>query len=704
MEEEMVEDTVNEEEVEYNFTAYEIDLEYEFDASRFFDFSRAESPLEARQAELWFDSAGSYPPSRVESMNLCEGDSDVEVDREISAMGTQYGDGEGQDKETSSTVHIGSQQKFQDHSHKLPSGLTFYNHMEKNVNSQNQTKLSMKPACPRTSTLMKPTASQLAKQNRPFQAGYSRSHTSVLDKTSKSSASTSVIENQAAKRQKLEGGLLRKPHSGSLKCSLMRITEDYNSKQVAGTVQLQQTNFVHKVPQREGFLDGSSRAKPRITIPRDPDLETAQRAQRTRTKSSKEETVTSTVRRFKALPLNRKILEAPSLLPKRSTPRLPDFQEFHLKTSERAMQHSSAVLKSTFLCNLSDKELPKCTTNLTIDHGNREPGRPSLMNNASRPDGCQSSHSFKALPLNKKILTSKGDLGIFRNNKKETTVPMEFNFQTDKRFHNNLPIELFNKLSLASETQPVANSESKVTGPISTLTKGSKENRWACFQQGNEIKQPAKLKLPPFGGKQQPSADEGKDELSTASGISWSTSKPQAITNRAVPHTPNPKTMATRGFLIAIIIAAVAAPAFATDYVVGDNAGWKLGVNYTAWAEGKDFFVGDRLIFQYGQGAHNVQRVNGTAFQQCMVPSPPEALTTGNDVITLATPGRKWYICGVGNHCASGMKLVINVASAEAPAMAPAPSTATSAAANHQKSPVGSCVWIIAALAMLMLI
>ncbi|XP_011081080.1 protein TPX2 isoform X1 [Sesamum indicum] len=529
MDEKMVDDTVNEEEVEYNFTAYEIDLDYEFDASRFFDFSRAESPLEARQAELWFDSAGSYPPSPfvarlvpreeilmgninispkskgVESMNLCEGDSDVEVDREISAMGTQYGDGEGQDKETSSTVHIASQQKFQDHSQKLPSGLTFYNHMEKNVNSQNQTKLSMKPTCPRTSTLMKPTASQLAKQNRPFQAGYSRSHTSVLDKTSKSSASTSVIENQAAKRQKLEGGLLWK---------------------VAGTVQLQQTNFVHKVPQRDGFLDGStSRVKPRITIPRDPELETAQRAQRTRTKSSKEETVTSTVRRFKALPLNRKILEAPSLLPKRSTPRLPDFQEFHLKTSERAMQHSSAVLKSTVPCNLSDKqELPKCTSNSTIDHGNREPGRPSLMNNASRPDGCQSSHSFKALPLNKKILTSKGDLGIFRNNKKETTVPMEFNFQTDKRFHNNLPIEQFNKLSLASETQPVANSESKVPGPFSTLAKGSKENRWACFQQGNEIKQPSKLKLPPFGGMQQPSADEGKDELSTASGISWSKS------------------------------------------------------------------------------------------------------------------------------------------------------------------------------------
>lgn len=69
MEEEMVEHAAEEEEeeeeeVEYTFTAYEIDLDYEFDAARFFDFSHDESPLQARQAELWFHSAGSYPPSR----------------------------------------------------------------------------------------------------------------------------------------------------------------------------------------------------------------------------------------------------------------------------------------------------------------------------------------------------------------------------------------------------------------------------------------------------------------------------------------------------------------------------------------------------------------------------------------------------------------------------------------------------------------
>lgn len=58
MDEEMVD------EIAEPFVAVEIDLDYEFDAVRYFDFSRDESPAEARQAELWFESAKSYPPSR----------------------------------------------------------------------------------------------------------------------------------------------------------------------------------------------------------------------------------------------------------------------------------------------------------------------------------------------------------------------------------------------------------------------------------------------------------------------------------------------------------------------------------------------------------------------------------------------------------------------------------------------------------------
>ena len=66
-------------------------------------------------------------------------------------------------------------------------------------------------------------------------------------------------------------------------------------------------------------------------------------------------------------------------------------------------------------------------------------------------------------------------------------------------------------------------------------------------------------------------------------------------------------------------------------------------------------------VFRYPIGKHNVFRVNGTQFQQCAISAANEALTTGYDVITLTTPGRKWYMCGVGKHCEMGLKLFINV-------------------------------------------
>lgn len=47
------------------FVCFEVDLDYEFDAPRYFDLGREETPAEAWAAELWFDTAGSYPPSRT---------------------------------------------------------------------------------------------------------------------------------------------------------------------------------------------------------------------------------------------------------------------------------------------------------------------------------------------------------------------------------------------------------------------------------------------------------------------------------------------------------------------------------------------------------------------------------------------------------------------------------------------------------------
>nr|KYP67225.1 hypothetical protein KK1_013549 [Cajanus cajan] len=462
------------------FVAHQIDFDYEFDAVRFFDFSAQESPAQARQAELWFQSAGSYPPSPFVA-KLVVRDDDVctypESDRTVSRTVFHHGG-----MQFSSLFYSRACLTC----NCVFPGLTFSSKANSgNLNSK------VKTAVMKGSTLMKPTASQLAKQNRPLQSVSSRFQ-KVQDHNRKINSSTSSgIECQAAKRQKLEGGLLQK----------------------VGDVK-QQVNFVHKTPKKVATVDqNSGHSKLKITIPREPDLETAHRAQRIRPKTAAEAevvTVPVAVPRFKARPLNRKILNAPSLpLPKRSTPRLPEFQEFHLKTQERAMQHTSTstTSSSSLHCNDSNKDLDKHTAVTAQEYKIRDLRRPSAMG-APKHDGLDFAHSFKARPLNKKILSSKGDIGVFRNRKQETTVPMEFNFHTEKRIQHNPPIELFSKMSLASEVQ--SNNGSQLNLPRHSRLfvsgcKDSKENIGSSFHLG--------VKEMPFvfGGKQIHSGRDGCD-------------------------------------------------------------------------------------------------------------------------------------------------------------------------------------------------
>ncbi|XP_059296123.1 blue copper protein-like [Lycium ferocissimum] len=124
---------------------------------------------------------------------------------------------------------------------------------------------------------------------------------------------------------------------------------------------------------------------------------------------------------------------------------------------------------------------------------------------------------------------------------------------------------------------------------------------------------------------------------------------------------------------------APAAPAPPMKYWVGGDKGWTIDVDYQAWAKDKTFKVGDTLVFKYTKGHHNVLKVNQTAFKDCIATAPSEALTSGNDAITLTSPGKKWYICGIPTHCSDhNQKLVITVeagAPTQAPAPAPGPAT-----------------------------
>lgn len=493
-------------EVEPVFEVREVDIDYEFEAAMYFDLSRAETQAEASEAELWFDSAKEYPPSpfvtklvtrediMLENVNTSPKPKDVESNldsdggtgRDFCTLDVNNKEYEGMDRGIFTKLQSGNLQKFLNQPFVLTTGMAFYSHTSTGT-LKAKAKSAVKPFFPRSSTLMKPTASQLAKQNRPVQVSGSRFQMQLVQNNERSLHSSSGAESQAVKRQKLEGGHLRKV-----------------------TATNQEANLVHKPSKKDETVDKSSvHGRMKITIPREPELETANRAQRIRPKNSTErEDVKPAARRFKARPLNRKILEAPSLsLPKKSTPKLPEFQEFRLKTLERAIQHTSSLSSSSLNCNNSDKGLDKPSTFIVAGNGNPS-GRPNTMD-ATKQDGCDVMHNFKARPLNKKIFSSKGDIGVFRNNKREATVPMEFNFHTEKRIQHNPPTDLFSKLSLTSELQQSNGSRLKLPHPTSMSIKGSKENRLSSFQPEHEILHPMKGKPPIFGGKQIQRGSDG---------------------------------------------------------------------------------------------------------------------------------------------------------------------------------------------------
>ncbi|XP_066328147.1 uclacyanin-3-like [Miscanthus floridulus] len=126
-----------------------------------------------------------------------------------------------------------------------------------------------------------------------------------------------------------------------------------------------------------------------------------------------------------------------------------------------------------------------------------------------------------------------------------------------------------------------------------------------------------------------------------------------------------------------VLLAAVAAPAHAKDYTVGDSSGWTSGVDYTTWASGKAFAVGDNLVFQYSM-LHSVAEVSSADYSACSASNSIQSYSDQNTKIALTAPGTRYFICGTPGHCGNGMKLAVTVAAAAAttpPASSSPPAT-----------------------------
>ncbi|KAI4352030.1 hypothetical protein L6164_006320 [Bauhinia variegata] len=94
-------------------------------------------------------------------------------------------------------------------------------------------------------------------------------------------------------------------------------------------------------------------------------------------------------------------------------------------------------------------------------------------------------------------------------------------------------------------------------------------------------------------------------------------------------------------------------------HIVGDTYGWTDSTNFSSWTAGKEFHVGDLLVFNYDNMVHNVLQVNSTAYEGCIKDTYAEKFDGGNDTLLLSEVGKYWFICGVSDHCENGQKLGI---------------------------------------------
>ncbi|XBJ18987.1 hypothetical protein VPH35_010035 [Triticum aestivum] len=122
--------------------------------------------------------------------------------------------------------------------------------------------------------------------------------------------------------------------------------------------------------------------------------------------------------------------------------------------------------------------------------------------------------------------------------------------------------------------------------------------------------------------------------------------------------------MGAKVLILITVAVAMLGMVLGASHTVGAPAGsWDLQTNYTLWASGTRFTIGDELQFQYPTTMHNVVEVRKAGYDACNSSSPITTFLTGNDVIPLAAIGTRYFICGVPGHCIAGMKVQVNVKS-----------------------------------------
>ncbi|XP_027101937.2 mavicyanin [Coffea arabica] len=136
--------------------------------------------------------------------------------------------------------------------------------------------------------------------------------------------------------------------------------------------------------------------------------------------------------------------------------------------------------------------------------------------------------------------------------------------------------------------------------------------------------------------------------------------------------------------LVMVILSLVEKQASATKHDVGGSQGWDESTDFSSWASGQTFKVGDQLVFKYTPGLHSVVELGSeSAYKSCDISTALDSKNGGNDVVKLDKAGTRYFACGTAGHCGQGMKVKITtVAAATGTASPNTPSSTSSSTAS----------------------
>ncbi|KAL1809219.1 hypothetical protein ACET3Z_026209 [Daucus carota] len=137
-----------------------------------------------------------------------------------------------------------------------------------------------------------------------------------------------------------------------------------------------------------------------------------------------------------------------------------------------------------------------------------------------------------------------------------------------------------------------------------------------------------------------------------------------------------------------LVLSLLAVPAvYGVDHTVGGSGGWDQGVDFTTWAAGEKFVVGDNLVFTYGS-SHSVDEVSASDYSSCSSSNPIKSYTGGKNTVALTKTGPIYFLCPSFGHCAGGMKVTITVSAASTPTPStPTPTTPSTPSPTTPSTP-----------------